>query len=109
MISESDLLTPQERIWQVVHQIPAGRVASYGEIARLAGLPGRARLAGHTLKNLPKPTHLPWHRVCNAQGKLSLPPDSLGYTEQRQRLEAEGIDLTTGTIALSRYGWTGAD
>ena len=70
---------PQERIWRIVDQIPAGRVASYGQIAALTGLPGRARQVGTVLKNLPKPATLPWHRVCNSQGRLSLPEGSARY------------------------------
>lgn len=103
--TSNDPLEPRERIWQVVYQIPAGRVASYGQVAALAGLPGRARLVGHTLKNLPNPTSLPWHRVCNAQGRLSLPQTSESYAQQKQRLEDEGVVFVNGRIALSRFGW----
>ena len=105
MTNNSEPLNPQERIWQIVHQIPTGRVASYGQIASLAGLPGRARLVGHTLKNLPHSSSLPWHRVCNAQGQLSLPADSRNYREQKRRLETEGIVFIRGKIDLQRYGW----
>lgn len=105
MIDNNDPLSPQERIWQIVHQIPTGRVASYGQIASLAGLPGRARLVGHTLKNLPHPISLPWHRVCNAQGRLSLPVGSRSYEQQKSRLEKEGIIFIKGNISLRRYGW----
>ena len=105
MTAGNEPLNPQERIWQIVYQIPVGRVASYGQIATLAGLPGRARLVGRTLKNLPHPTSLPWHRVCNAQGRLSLPPESSSHQEQRLRLEAEGIVFIQGKISLQRYGW----
>lgn len=101
----SDPLDHAERIWQVIYQIPAGRVASYGQVARLAGLPGRARLVGHTLKKLPKPTALPWHRVCNSQGRLSLPTHSPSYGEQKSRLEREGIVFVGGRIALKTFGW----
>ena len=98
-------LAPNERIWQIVFQIPAGRVASYGQIAALAGLPGHARQVGAVLKSLPKPTTLPWHRVCNAQGRLSLPEGSTSYREQKARLESEGIVFVKGRIALDRYRW----
>lgn len=105
MTDSNDPLSPQERIWQIVHQIPVGRVASYGQVAGLAGLPGCARLVGHTLKNLPHPTALPWHRVCNAQGRLSLPPGSGSYEKQKSRLEREGVVFINGKIDLRRYGW----
>ena len=60
-----------ERIWQVVAQIPAGRVISYGDVAKRAGLPGYAQVCGHDLGKLPKDTRLPWHRVVNASRKIA--------------------------------------
>jgi methylated-DNA-protein-cysteine methyltransferase-like protein len=85
--------TPAERIWQVVAMIPSGRVASYGQIARLAEMPRHARLVGRTLRELPAGTRLPWHRVVNAGLKISQRPGSGGHRLQRQRLEAEGIEF----------------
>lgn len=99
---------PHERIWQIIYQIPAGRVTSYGQIAALTGLPGRARQVGTVLKNLPKPATLPWHRVCNSQGRLSLPEGSARYREQKDRLGSEGIVFVRGRIALASYGWDAA-
>ena len=64
------------RIWQVVTAIPQGRVASYGDVANQAGLPGGARRVGAALRKLPADTRIPWHRVINAGGRISLPPDS---------------------------------
>jgi len=98
----------QQRFWQVVAQIPAGKVATYGQVAELAGLPGLARAVGRTMSQLPKNTRLPWHRVINAQGKISFPVDSDGYKRQRERLEAEGISLINGRIPLRHYRWDGA-
>ena len=88
----------QERIWHIVARIPSGRVATYGQVAELAGLPGRARLVGHTLSRLPADTGLPWHRVVNSQGRLSFPPGSPGHARQRERLEAEGVALQTSAF-----------
>lgn len=84
---------PVERIWQVVALIPAGKVATYGQVAALAGMPRHARLVGRTMRNLPAGSRLPWHRVVNASLKISLRRGSAGHQEQRGRLEAEGIEF----------------
>ena len=95
----------RESIWQVVHMIPSGKVATYGQVAALAGLPKAARFAGSSLKGLPKATRIPWHRVINAQGRISLPPSSVSYQEQHQRLTQEGVLIRNGRIALKDYQW----
>jgi methylated-DNA-protein-cysteine methyltransferase related protein len=102
---EGSSLNNKERIWQVVDQIPKGKVASYGQVARLAGLPGYSRYVGHVMKNLPAGTKLPWHRVANSQGKLSFPRDSKEYQTQKRRLEAEGIVFVNGRFSLRKFGW----
>ena len=94
-----------ERIYQVIYAIPAGRVATYGQVAALAGLPGRARLVGRTLKHLPEGTRLPWHRVINSQGKISLPETSPGHSQQISRLQNEGVCVLGGRISLRDFGW----
>ena len=98
-------MTKQEKIWQVVHSIPRGRVLSYGQVATLADLPGYGRYVGYVLKHLPAGTKLPWHRVVNAQGRLSFPRDSRQYQSQKSRLEAEGIVFVSGRFSLKKYGW----
>ena len=95
----------RQRIWQVVAAIPPGRVASYGQVAGLAGLPGRARLVGRTMAGLPPGSTLPWHRVVNARGRLSFPEGSPAHRRQKSRLEAEGIVFTEGRLSLSQYTW----
>lgn len=92
-------------IYLALMNIPPGKVVTYGQLARLAGLPGAARLAGRVLCGLPENTELPWHRVINAQGKISLPEDSPGYDEQKRRLEAEGIEFKNHRINLRIYGY----
>ena len=94
-----------ERIWKAVAEIPYGEVASYGGIARRAGAPRRARFVGHALKVAPDALKLPWHRVLNAQGRISFPPRSKPWREQRKRLEAEGVTFIGGRVDLRRYGW----
>ena len=94
-----------EMIWQIIAAIPYGRVASYGQIARLAGFPNHARYVGSILKKLPADSKLPWHRVVNAQGKLAFPVDSDSYQCQRAKLEAEGIKFEQMRLSLALYGW----
>lgn len=94
----------EERIWQVVHSIPRGRVATYGQVASLAGLPGYARYVGTVLKKLPRGSRLPWHRVVNARGCLSFPSHSSKHRQQQKLLESEGIVFKDGRLSLSQYG-----
>jgi methylated-DNA-protein-cysteine methyltransferase-like protein len=94
------------RIYTVVRRIPRGRVATYGQVAELAGLPGHARQVGYALHALPVGTLVPWHRVLNARGALSLRRDSGGEISQRLLLEREGIRLDAGgRVALDRLRW----
>jgi methylated-DNA-protein-cysteine methyltransferase-like protein len=93
-------------IWQVVAAIPPGRVATYGQVAEKAGLSRAARRVGYALRGLPNNTRIPWHRVVNAQGRISLPEGSKPYATQRDRLEREGVVFSaTGTIDLRHQGW----
>jgi methylated-DNA-protein-cysteine methyltransferase-like protein len=95
-----------QRIWQVVAQIPRGKVATYGDVARHAGLPGAARRVGLALRVLPDGTSIPWHRVLNAQGKISLPDGSASQYTQRERLEAEGLVFQTNkSVSLKKFRW----
>ncbi|WP_346775172.1 methylated-DNA--[protein]-cysteine S-methyltransferase [Wenzhouxiangella sp. XN79A] len=91
------------RIWTVVAGIPSGSVLNYGEVARLAGMPGRARLVGRALGRAPKSMALPWHRVVNAQGAISFKPGSGPYRVQREKLESEGVEFVEDRIDLERY------
>ena len=96
-----------QRIWAVVRRIPRGRVATYGQIATLAGLPRRARLVGYAL-HASHADSLPWHRVVNASGRLSLArlDPSAGVT-QRLRLEREGVEFDARErVKLDRHRWT---
>lgn len=95
-----------QRVWQVVAAIPQGRVSTYGSIAQKAGIARAARRVGRALRMLPPGTRVPWHRVVNAQGRLSLPADSASHRTQRERLEKEGVTFrASGTINLDQYGW----
>ncbi len=99
--------TAAERIYAVVRRIPAGRVATYGQVAALAGLPGRARQVGQVLRDTPDGLDLPWQRVLNAQGTVS-PRGGLGVEEglHRHLLEEEGVVFGPGgRVDLDKYGW----
>lgn len=95
------------RIYAVVRRIPRGRVATYGQVAMLAGLPRQPRLVGYAMHALPNGTALPWHRVINAQGRVSpRSGDGDGSLRQRVLLEAEGVRFdAAGRISLARQGW----
>jgi methylated-DNA-protein-cysteine methyltransferase-like protein len=87
-----------QEIWAVVGAIPRGSVSTYGAVARAAGLPGRARLAGRALRESPKEMKLPWHRVVGAGGKIVFPPTSVHHREQARRLRAEGLVVKAGRV-----------
>lgn len=96
-----------ERVYSIVRKIPRGRVTTYGAVAHLAGLSGQARLVGYALSKLRDGTAVPWHRVVNAQGRLSLERavSSAGVT-QRVRLAREGVPVNAaGRVSLARFGW----
>jgi methylated-DNA-protein-cysteine methyltransferase-like protein len=95
-----------DRIHSVVARIPEGRVATYGQVATLAGLPGHARLVGYALHALPSGSDVPWHRVINAKGEISLQPEGGGGIYQRKLLESEGVIFDSrGRVSLAEYGW----
>ena len=87
----------------MVASIPAGRVATYGQVAELAGLPRGARRVGRVLAALPSDSRLPWHRVINAAGRLSLPGAS--GTRQQRLLRDEGVRVCDRRVDLRRYRW----
>jgi methylated-DNA-protein-cysteine methyltransferase-like protein len=87
-----------ESIWRAVRKIPRGHVTTYGSVARLAGLPGRARLVGHALKVAPAKLRLPWHRVVGAGPRISFPAKSRQHAEQSRLLRAEGLTVRRGRV-----------
>jgi methylated-DNA-protein-cysteine methyltransferase related protein len=94
------------RSYAAVARIPAGRVATYGQVAVLAGLPGHARQVGYALHRTPDDVEIPWQRVVNAKGEISLRADPVGARLQRELLRAEGVRFRRdGTIDLRRFGW----
>jgi methylated-DNA-protein-cysteine methyltransferase-like protein len=94
------------KIWQQTALIPAGQVASYGQIAKLAGLPRRAaRMIGRALGAAPTEMQLPWYRVVNAQGKISIPKGTQRYAQQCALLEQEGVEVSDGQLDMDKYRW----
>lgn len=94
-----------QRFYTVLAAIPAGKVITYGQLAAQAGKPRGARWAGYLLRHLPANSNLPWHRVINAQGKLSFPVGSEKASEQIALLEDEGIEFSSSDrIDLKRFG-----
>ncbi len=94
------------RIYRVVGRIPRGRVATYGQVALLAGLGGHARQVGYALHGLDAGSEVPWHRVINARGEVSLRSVPGWERLQHQLLEEEGVQFDArGRVALARYRW----
>ena len=93
------------KIYAVVRRIPAGKVATYGQVAELAGLPNHARLVGYALHAAAEGSTLPWHRVVNAQGRISIRGSASATVTQRVRLEQEGVRFAAGRVKLDVYGW----
>ena len=105
-ILQCALVKRYELIWSVVKRVPRGRVATYGQIAELAGLEGHARQVGYALHNLPQRSDVPWHRVINARGEIS--PRSGGDSHELQRLllTAEGVRFDArGRVDLKKFRW----
>ena len=97
-----------ELIWSVVRRIPRGRVATYGQVAEIAGLEGHARQVGYALHNLPEQSDVPWHRVVNARGEISPRTGGDSHELQRMLLEAEGIEIDLrGRMDLKKVRWKG--
>lgn len=104
-----DSSTPTSEAYQrfvlTIFRVPSGSVASYGQIAKLAGYPGHARQVVRTLHSSSKKYKLPWHRVINSQGKISLANES--FFRQKILLRKEGIEFDdSGKIDLVRFGWS---
>lgn len=90
-----------EAMWHSVCAIPRGQVSTYGAVARAAGFPGRARLAGFALKVAPEAANIPWHRVVGAGGRIVFPASSHEHREQARRLRAEGVRVKDGRVPPS--------
>ena len=94
-----------QRIWDTVREIPRGRVASYGQVAEIAGIPRGARQVGYALRHLPRGHDVPWHRVITASGRIAFDKGSRAYNEQRDRLVQEDVTVISGRVNLREYRW----
>lgn len=116
MRESGDMEAFRAQVYLIVRQVPSGRVTTYGQIAEMIPHPPameppdyeriRARWVGRAMQHAP--ADVPWHRVINSQGKISLPAGSRSAAIQRMRLEAEGVTFgKSGAVDLDRYGWAG--
>lgn len=94
-----------ERIWTRVCDIPQGSVASYGQIAELAGIARGARQVGHALRALPEGRAVPWHRVVTASGRIAFDTGSEQFHEQSRRLMREDVAILNGRVDMKKYRW----
>ena len=93
------------RIWETIQDIPPGCVASYGQIAEIAGIPRGARQVGYALRYTPEGLKLPWHRVIRSSGKSAFDPNSRAFKTQHDRLADEGVVVLKGKVNMSKYRW----
>jgi methylated-DNA-protein-cysteine methyltransferase-like protein len=95
-----------DEIYAVVSSIPRGKVATYGQVADLAGLPRRARMVGYALRELPEGSGVPWHRVVNASGSISSRGRPHSERAQKALLEAEGVVFSRrNRLSLNKFRW----
>lgn len=94
-----------EHIWATVADIPAGSVASYGQIAEITGIPRGARQVGYALRTLPADSDVPWHRVIQSSGRIAFEKGSQAYNRQSRRLIIEGVVILEGRIDMRKYRW----
>ncbi len=94
-----------ERIWATVSDIPQGSVASYGQIAEIAGISRGARQVGYALRQLAKNSDVPWHRVIQSSGRIAFEKGSRAYNRQSKRLIMEDVVILDGRIDMRKYRW----
>jgi methylated-DNA-protein-cysteine methyltransferase-like protein len=100
-----DRIARMHRIWETIAEIPSGKVASYGQVAEIAGIPRGARQVGYALRHLPDGHELPWHRVLQVSGRIAFDKDSRAYKEQRKRLMMEDVAVISGKVNMQQYRW----
>ncbi|MGO1462817.1 MAG: MGMT family protein [Marinobacter sp.] len=104
-MAQSEEPGKDQKIWQVVLAIPPGKVASYGQVAEMAGLGRQARYIGRALGKLPKGHAVPWYRVIRSNGQIAFPEGSDIYREQVGSLQAEGVEVVNGKVAMRLFRW----
>ncbi|MFT4807382.1 MAG: methylated-DNA-protein-cysteine methyltransferase-like protein [Paraglaciecola sp.] len=93
------------KIWHTVQLIPLGKVACYGQIADLAGLPGRARMVGKSLSYVPQKLEVPWYRVLRSNGQIAFPLGSEQSQKQTGLLQQEDVAVFNNRVKLSLFQW----
>jgi len=93
------------RIWETILEIPSGKVASYGQIAEIAGIPRGARQTAYALRVAPDDLQLPWFRVITASGKLAFKPGSAPFRRQRDLLRDDGVTVLSGKVDMNEFRW----
>lgn len=93
------------RIRETIRDIPRGRVANYGQVAEIAGIPRGARQVGYALRHSPQDLALPWHRVITSSGKSAFAPNTRAFRTQRDRLAEEGVVMLKGKVDMKKYRW----
>ena len=104
-MQKSSAISADQRILQTVLLIPKGKVASYGQVADLAGLPGRARMVGKALRNCPQDLRVPWYRVLRSNGQIAFPPGSEQAQTQTGLLQEEDIVVLNNRVAMKQFQW----
>ncbi len=94
-----------EKIWNTVNKVPKGRVSSYGFIADLAGLPGRARMVGKVLQYAPESMSLPWYRIIKSNGVIAFASGSKQAEYQKALLQEEGVVILNNRVNMKEFGW----
>jgi methylated-DNA-protein-cysteine methyltransferase-like protein len=102
---DSELQRRMRRIWAAIRDIPAGRVASYGQIAEHAGVPRGARQVAYALRHVPDDMPVPWHRVIRSSGHLAFETGSRAYRKQAGLLAAENVPMLKGRVDMKKYRW----
>ena len=93
------------RIYDTIRDIPRGKVASYGQVAEIAGIPRGARQVGWALRRLPRGHDVPWHRVITASGRIAFDKGTPGFRKQRSLLMKEDVAVIAGRIDMQKYRW----
>jgi methylated-DNA-protein-cysteine methyltransferase-like protein len=94
-----------QRIWDTICDIPKGSVASYGQVAEVAGIPRGARQVGYALRHLPDKHNVPWHRVIQASGRIAFDQATPAYVEQTKRLMMDDVAVIAGRVDMQKYRW----
>lgn len=100
-----DRIARMHRIWDTIRDIPQGSVASYGQVAEVAGNPRGARQVGHALRHLPDNHDVPWHRVLQASGRIAFDKDTPAFVEQSKRLMMDDVAVIAGRVDMQKYRW----